>query len=402
MNKTITCVSIITLLLSANFATKAQAPAEPQWWFNVELIVFKRTLQPSNTERFSAAIDLDQPDGSAKHRFSNNLLYFKALQDVAQYQNQVNALPLCANIHALEANFDLSNNRSQALTPFDEYPTALDNSLYEGAVASLAKRLDEINSALFDMANAEVTFTCINEKVPPALTQFLLPNVGPRLFSDDSYFRGRNQVLTQDDVVLEDFAKDVFQQRDITPLLYTAWRQEVEFGIDNAQYVRVRAGELLKTQAGSGDSFYSSAIEQNSQIENSDNAFFDKLRQNIERNEPVNWLAQDASMQEGNADFIQAQHYEIEGKVKVYLDYVNQIPYLHLDTAFNHFLLVLDEDGNSELEAFPSKQRRRVISKQIHYFDHPAYGVIMRLERFTPPVKKETQEAVTYEVVTGD
>ena len=122
--------------------------------------------------------------------------------------------------------------------------------------------------------------------------------------------------------------------------------------------------------------------------------FFETLRNNIENNEPVDWLLQETAVQHQHTDFIQATQYEMDGKIKVYLDYVNQIPYLHLDTAFNHFSLTVDENGNTELNTFPSKQRRRVISKQIHYFDHPAFGVIVRLERFNPPETQQQEIAV--------
>ena len=66
------------------------------------------------------------------------------------------------------------------------------------------------------------------------------------------------------------------------------------------------------------------------------------------------------------------------------------MPYLHIDSEFGFNELELNSVGEAEIKQYPFKQRRRVISKQIHYFDHPKIGIIMRLERYEQP--KELKE----------
>jgi hypothetical protein len=56
--------------------------------------------------------------------------------------------------------------------------------------------------------------------------------------------------------------------------------------------------------------------------------------------------------------------------------------------------MAVDAQGDARINAFPLKQRRRIISKQIHYFDHPAFGIIIRLERFEVPPAPIDEEQV--------
>lgn len=262
------------------------------------------------------------------------------------------------------------------------------------AVLNLTNKVIEIRHNLHAIANTQMLMSCVNEHIQTPLSQFSLSSIGPRLFSENSYFQGRKQLLAQTDLALEAFAKNVFAQRDITPVLYTAWRQEVEFGIENAEFMRVRAGDLLESSYTPSyeqwEKTYISPVTRS--VQSNDEQFFETLKKNIEDDQTIDWLSAESRQQDTNENtFAIEKQYEIDGKIKVYLDYVNQVPYLHVDTAFNRFSLVVDSEG-SRLTAFPSTQRRRIISKQIHYFDHPAFGVIVRLERFTPPPVQEVQE----------
>ena len=392
MNKKIIInTRILVCLLLVNFTAAAQDSSSSQWWFNVELIVFKRALLPDNNENFGDALDINSADKYAKNisRFSNNLLYFSALKNTAWFTNMQNTLPLCQQISPLAAGID--EHLGLNLHSQQTMPSHLNHLLHNGNISELHIKLSTITSTLNRLASSKVSLSCLQQASSATLTQFILPNIGPRLFSDNSYFQGREQLLAQSDLVLEEFAKNIFAQRDISPLLYTAWRQEVEFGIENADFFRVRAGNLLETTPNKNDEKWRNTQQSSTaaQTLNNDVDFFDSLRQKLISNETVDWLEIEADKQPENTDFVSQKQYEIDGKIKVYLDYVNQIPYLHIDTVFNHFSVNIDDKGNSQLSAFPSKQLRRVISKQIHYFDHPAFGIIVRLERFVPPKTSE-------------
>lgn len=452
-------LGLILLAVLSSVSVRAQNSIEQQWWFNVELIVFKRTLLPSNNENFETETVIQ----NTKKNDANNLLYLAALQNASSLKAYFAALPRCGvsttdesmlgasvdfsyqprpevfiqgttdssqnvlnkhdtkhsmvedtNLGIIEGtNQDLGQHQHTALissadmlnnllAPFDmssfisQTASTVDINVDDNALTStqkatlaLTNRVLDVNAQLQNIANSIVSLRCVTNQPKPSISYFTLPNIGPQLFSDSSSFTGNKQVLAQSDLVLQDYAQSVFKQRDITPLLYTAWRQEVQFGIKNAEYIRVRAGSVLETRQVQSYEQWQTAYSHinNTQAESTDIRFFDILQTSLDNNQSVDWIAQSQVVQntsETESKF--EQQYEIDGKIKIYLDYVNQVPYLHIDSEFNRFSLVLDVNGNSQLNAFPSKQRRRIISKQIHYFDHPAFGVIVRLERFTPPV----------------
>lgn len=445
-----TSSTLILLAVLGSFSVRAQNSSEPQWWFNVELIVFKRTLLPSNNENFAAETVIQ----NTAQNDANNLLYLAALQNASSFKAYFAALPRCGVTATVESAFgasvdfsyqprpqvfikdtadskqgglnkhdtnqeiieDTNQNLSQhqnnllissaallknILAPFDmsNFITQsasiskinIDNEALtsdQAAIMALTNHVIDINLQLQKIANSAVSLRCVNNQPQPSISDFALPNIGPQLFSDNSFFTGNNQVLARSDLVLQDYAQSVFKQRDITALLYTAWRQEVQFGIENAEFIRVRAGNVLETSHVQSFEQWQKAYSRtnNALVESDDIRFFDILQTSLDNNQSVDWLAQSPLLQNtSETEFTLEKQYEIDGKIKVYLDYVNQVPYLHIDSEFNRFSLVLDINGSSHLSAFPSKQRRRVISKQIHYFDHPAFGLIVRLERFTPP-----------------
>lgn len=457
--KRILLVILTSMCLLVGGASFAQNNDEDQWWFNVELIIFKRTLLPTNGENFDQArFDLNTAD-------ANNLLYLTALQNAKRFSPYLAGLPQCATDtftperFGANINFEFVPNTStnkgvlvteqtqmsgfeqdanaaysnvsnkqlldQLVAPLDAFMRAqalksapiAQESLSNPSEISLIKeksakqsasdsrqqsslsvkpivqKLMSINKELTQLARSSASLRCHHaNSLNQAFTQFGVAPIGPMLVNKSSEFAGGKQVLSANDLVMQDYAKKVFQQRDIKGLLHTAWRQEVAFGVNNAQYIRVRAGDILESKQNKNYAQWEQQYQQAYSGDESINEvnLFDALAKAIEGNESVNWLVQESGLQNSSElAFSPEKQYEIDGKIKVYLDYVNQVPYLHVDSQFNHFTLNLDEDGNSRLTPYPFDQRRRVISKQIHYFDHPAFGIIIRLERFTPPVNTE-------------
>lgn len=105
--------------------------------------------------------------------------------------------------------------------------------------------------------------------------------------------------------------------------------------------------------------------------------------------------------------------WEIDGTIKVFLKYINRVPYLHVDSEMYyrqpvplHYFSneeastnnVSNEKGsaadNSEGQAYklvsvPLVEQRRIISTQLHYFDHPLFGFIVQVRRYNRPSAKE-------------
>jgi hypothetical protein len=117
----------------------------------------------------------------------------------------------------------------------------------------------------------------------------------------------------------------------------------------------------------------------------------------------------------------------LEGGISVYLRNVGRIPYLHIDSNLDFRQPVYDARKAPQLESLATtlsgqgaimdnqlrqpdslepnslqpnflqsvnfNQLRRVISKQVHYFDHPLFGMIVRINRYRwPEVQQEEQE----------
>jgi hypothetical protein len=451
---------MVLLMLSSR--AYSQGNDEQQWWFNVELIVFKRALSPSNNENFDQAqFELDTAN-------ANNLLYLAAIKQASLYDALQFALPLCdeklnhnrkfgvkfdfefdprslseffvpnpddenqvvtelldetslakeqnTDVDAYVVNLEVSNQTliRDLLSPFfidqtvneDEYENTI-NSLTDIAaqgqnvepdslkthLTTLNNSIEVLNEKLKHNESVSNHIACLNaEPREPELTDSALPSVGSEIFSETIHFTGASQVISAEESFLQDYAAKVLRQRDIQPLLYTAWRQEVEFGSENAEFYKVRAGNLLETlKSVSYEKWHQQyeALAINSQATDEE-TFFADLKADLISNENIDWLAEEsASGNKIKTTFQTQKKYELEGQLKVFLDYVNQVPYLHIDSEFKHYRVAVDTEQNSILQSYPLKQRRRVISKQIHYFDHPAFGLIVRLERFTPPVIEE-------------
>ena len=116
---------------------------------------------------------------------------------------------------------------------------------------------------------------------------------------------------------------------------------------------------------------------------------------------------------EVDENLIPEQVWELDGLFKLYLQNIGSVPYLHIDSQFNFrqptiledyqlpeaYLIPVDVLTGTQVtdtatnEATPTyflkpyrfQQLRRVISRQIHYFDHPMFGMVVQIRRYQIP-----------------
>lgn len=109
--------------------------------------------------------------------------------------------------------------------------------------------------------------------------------------------------------------------------------------------------------------------------------------------------------------------WEIDGTIKVFLKYINRVPYLHVDSELYYRQPVplhyfSNEFGNEDastnnvsiekdsaathsegqaykLVSVPLIEQRRIISTQLHYFDHPLFGFVVQVRRYNRPSADE-------------
>lgn len=103
--------------------------------------------------------------------------------------------------------------------------------------------------------------------------------------------------------------------------------------------------------------------------------------------------------------------WKVDGNMKVFLKYINRVPYLHIDSELFYRQPIpvegqaaasssssissvsSNEDANAtpeyQLVSLPFSEQRRVISNQLHYFDHPLFGMVVQIRRYKRPTAPE-------------
>jgi len=393
-NLTTLAVSGTALILLAA-PMQALSQDEEDWWFDVEVIAFKRNT--SNTV-------LEEDFSYITHQLS----FTKAVDLIS--------LPLYRRVNPFRDLQGMLYECSPNSAIYQTYLPLINttNSIYVNAVDEKNSRLNESNS---------------NEEIGKYKTFSAILNTEERfsiLFNPDncsalkqeiasSFMRANNismvpvylqqpaigitqsaHLLDDGKLALIDYAKKLFSQRDISALSHIAWRQPVFFGEDNASFYRIFAGEKLKLPKQAPLTYESLKQKYDPELKNiidqNSETFFAELKQQLSEDKPVNWenrasVKANESTSTNSIDDV----WELDGKVKVYLKYINRVPYLHIETEFEFHELQLNSFGEAEIEQYPFKQRRRVISKQIHYFDHPKMGIVIQLQRYEKPKEEDNE-----------
>lgn len=250
-------------------------------------------------------------------------------------------------------------------------------------------------------------------------------------------------LLAKSELRLIRMAKAIHRRRGISNIMHIGWRQQVPFGREQANSVRIIAGKnyseqfsyegypLLPTEQKSPLGLPSpQAPLTNNSINNSINNSSDDNALLAEIQAALSQLDNATSAPLLTADKPQNQHkvlqvpavapaltpeqvWELDGLFKVYLQYIGRVPYLHIDSQFNFRQPMLLENQRfpealqSQLDALANntngennensaqtqyflkpyhfQQLRRVVSQQIHYFDHPLFGLVVQIRRYRIP-----------------
>jgi hypothetical protein len=163
-------------------------------------------------------------------------------------------------------------------------------------------------------------------------------------------------------------------------------------------------------------------------------ALADDTPVNIEQiNQQTNNYTREKNNQQGTvaSSTMLKELWQLDGKMTVYLRNINRIPYLHIDSNLDFRQPIFDPSKAQQTESLstnlsdqdavvinpllqPNSQQtssqnlelqkpnflqsanfnqlRRVISKQVHYFDHPLFGMVVRLNRYRWPEEEEKED----------
>ncbi|MFT6896636.1 MAG: hypothetical protein ACJA13_001039 [Paraglaciecola sp.] len=426
------------LIITAALCLTSQARAQSNdWWFDIEVVIFKRNIDVSTiTEQFAH---------TAPKFVAHNAV--DLLSDYIQ-----------PNLDYLNAGLAVC---SQGEEP--EPSTAPDSDLHlENAVFQLNKEMalaqDQLTSqkagepgpVKADNIDEELTITDQTPSVPDPWQQvhWQLPTQLPCVFARDKVLlrgpydqpiaapmakrvpgeidgifwpkRLSPYLLPKDNAELDALVKRIGWQRDISPILHLTWRQPVVFGRSKAVPMKLIAGENyadefsqsgwrkpptlsstgdLASLAAGQEPDTTAAVTPRDLFREIELALQDTTPIQLDKLDPT--VAQGADKEEVNPLQIDEPAHEkplwqLEGSMNIYLQNVGRTPYLHIDSDLDFRVPVKREQPGSSsetqndfLQSYNFNQLRRVISTQLHYFDHPLFGMVVQIRRYEPPAPAE-------------
>ena len=253
---------------------------------------------------------------------------------------------------------------------------------------------------------------------------------------------------------MTDLYEKIKRQRDITPLLHVNWRQQVYFGRDNGQTIRLFAGKNFAQQFDTNgeilvndtDGLFESLDQQTDELyipeqelallsaEQQQQALltgisepemsisedlFALIDQALADDTPISIEPAEAVSEQPNLDAktdMLKELWQLDGGITVYLRNVGRIPYLHIDSNLDFrqptfsskakvqikevsdsvteqgAIAVNQAQQPNYLQSVNFNQLRRVISKQVHYFDHPLFGMVVLIHRYRWPETEQDSD----------
>jgi len=247
-------------------------------------------------------------------------------------------------------------------------------------------------------------------------------------------------LLTSEQQALSSISRQIRSNRQLERLFHATWRQPVMFGQNNAFDVRLFGGQnyaqkfdlngdmraqqsntaLIKSANSESEFGYDATADLNSnegstttqsvtEIATTSDIFAD-IDRRLSKPQAIKYEAFKALdtaiiVEQGDDNALdpslRTPIWEIDGTIKVFLKYINRVPYLHVDGEMFYRQPVplsyfSSEESNAapadqatpteyKLVSVPLAEQRRVISTQLHYFDHPLFGFVVQIRRYNRP-----------------
>ncbi len=438
------------------FSFIVQAQADDKWWFDVEVILFDRSLSLTELEEQFTLADNLRPVETELDVISDYLH-----PDIS---NLKQSLPVCGKYNELYISTPPSIDnilqqhetwkQQHALSlPADEEISQPSAKMYEKS--TIQSNLRTVESQLmsrrdeFDMASPqtvtqqEIVRLWLDNALPPAPPSPKVPTmrfcreekpwlswengqwiwhrednsmpypqeIKIELDGDEKPFAQFAHILPAEERELTKLSQQIRQARGLNRLLHLTWRQQVKFGQNKADKVRLFAGNDYSNQFTlTGDPVNEDQVEPLTsvivQTDSEEDRFFEDLQRQLNSPNSVPFASMMAAVRDnerkakqGTSPVIHSTHipiWKLDGYLKVFLKYINRVPYLHIESElFYRQPMPLTSTKNNQkspqyrLVSVPFQQIRRVISQQIHYFDHPLFGMVVQIRRHELPMDDE-------------
>lgn len=355
-------------------AVQAQSADDP--WFEIELIAFERGSLNSTLEKFN-----DSVTPIAIHR-SLDLLKPLYQPDIRALYS---ALPACQPDQQLPLDAELQFDAFVAQPWFDEVQLA-EQSLQQfkhtfpaepllqwPLACQQAPRVPEgitTPQLLVDNSDQFVAGPQVLPVIPTLVAPLPLAHQNSPYLTDESTF------------LLKDLAWQLSHRAGHKLLLHTAWRQPL--GVKRrSQSLRFFAGQRFSPQFdyhGLAKNLTTTLPANQADLQSAIDQTYQQLQQQQQ-------LQQDTASK--TVVGLPEQVWQLDGLIQPYNDRM-----LFADTEFNLRQLVPGTTGD-KLQTFYVKDNVRLLLGEIHYLDHPRFGLILQIRRFTPPATPLAGEGVS-------
>ncbi|MGM0524643.1 MAG: CsiV family protein [Pseudomonadota bacterium] len=353
LRRILTAAIALTLSTLSVTNVHAQVPDRDYWrWFEVEVFLFKHTSEQTIREQFPlqvSAIPITRGNDLLTSYSNKSYRALRAGLD--------NCEPLSKQ-SVLDLRIDCQFDHEDVLIPIPGNPLAPPTQLQK-------------------LTETEVVVNGRGGDINTASQPFLMP---------DSVHE------------LTETRQQLANKGLIKPLLHVAWRQPVFSEQDN-KTIRLFAGKQFSEDFSYGgfakqpldNASVERRLEQDSLVEQ-----VQTLLQKVDAEEFVFTKADSqAPRQLDDTGQLPELIWELDGLLHIFL--IGN--YLHIDSDFNLRETTTIESAVSDLKqqaqqalsgksaeqpflrAYPFKQRRRVISHETHYFDHPKMGMVIQIRR---------------------
>lgn len=345
-------------------AVLAQSNEYP--WFEIEVIAFERGSLNTQLEKFNTEVSAIP--------ISTSLDLLKPL-----YQPDVRSLNSAIPDCRPDVDSMLAPELKVQLEPGDAAEPAIDE-------VTLAQRLLRTFAGVFPAEPLLYWPSVCKPPLPaPAPLSLQLPQLiadaeplpGPAMLPVIPQVSGQHQqapyLLDESALQLKDLAWQLSRRGGHTLLLHTGWRQMLG-PKRTTRPLRLFAGQRFSPQFD----YLGQPVQPATALSADDSALQQAIADTYQRLQNKQPLGQQtaARLPAGLPD----QIWQLDGLIQPYNERM-----LFADTEFN--LRQRSADGQ-QLQTFYAKDNVRLLLGELHYLDHPRFGLILQIRRFSPPASE--------------
>lgn len=407
-NAIIASIALCGLCLSSTTIAEQNATVSAERWFEIEVILLE---QLTNKSRSNEDFNHQQ---HLRSKTQNIELLSSYLQNISNYGQQLKDCEPMDNKFASQNSLTDQVLSSQVMA---QQKAKLQQHAINAAVFSQRVEDQQVNNinTTTSISNQLKTLqiTCKQEHYSEFenVIEHELYQIPKQISQQEDLYTNVPYLLNRNSLKLGHIYKSLRSSAQFRPVLHLGWRQAV-LDRRHAKPVRLMAGDnqLLANEqqpvvephqdtvinAEQQQTFINQHIQQIINDINLQNIDVVALQKQVAGDELIP-KAESKSVSDSlasNQKKQKQQTWKIDGLFNVHLDH-----YLFINSQFN---IVNTEFNSTSHETnivdqqqimIPFKQNRRVISGEIHYFDHPYIGMIVQIRRHQRPDSLDTLDS---------